>query len=331
LSLHNKNTSKPWLSSGNINHERTSSANKRTKRTDEDNVQGDNWDKIGLNEMLKGNHRSLFDKKSRFQKIQILEANDLRMYLNGQLQFSSLDERIYHEAIVHPVFTAASSHERVLILGGGDGLALREVLKYKDVKHVDLVDLDAMVLDAAKHVQNLAALNHYSLHDLRVNVHPQDAVLFLKSLRAPYDVIIVDFPDPTGRIISDLYTTEFYSLLKSSLKTDGVFVCQSNSPEETPVVFWSIGKTIESAGFQTLSYHITVPSFGDWGFHIGSKTQKSLAGKKVPVSNRTLPANLKELTEFPLNVTAQKHRSIVNTKRNSKLHQIFQKESLYLG
>jgi spermidine synthase len=326
-----KQKTKPWFSPDYDRRLPHSSSAYSTPRKDRSNetVRGDKWDQIGLQELLNVKHRSLFKGKSAFQNIQIIEATDLRMYLDQQMQFSSLDERIYHEALVHPAFTLTSNHKRVLVLGGGDGLALREVLKYDDVKHVDLVDLDPVVLDAAKNIRSLASLNQYSLYDSRVTVHPQDAVDFLSSSRSPYHIIIVDFPDPTDQTISDLYTKEFYSLLKRSLADDGVFVCQANSPEDTPIVFWSIGKTIESSGFQTLSYHTIIPSFGDWGFHIGTKKPISWGNKRVQAPCRTLPANLKKLSYFPRKILAKKKLAIVNSKENSILHKIFKKENLY--
>lgn len=290
----------------------------------------DKWDRIGLQSIVNGKHNNLLNVKSDFQNIHIVEARDVRMYLNEQLQFSSLDERIYHEALVHPAFSLARSRERVLIVGGGDGLAVREVLKYKDVRHVDLVDLDPEVLYAAKNNPSLASLNDYSLHDSRVKLHPLDAVKFLASNHSPYHIIIVDFPDPTDRIISDLYTIEFYSLLKRSLADDGLFVCQSNSPEDTPIVFWSIGKTIERAGFNTLSYHTIVPSFGDWGFHIGSSKSLSWSKKRVKVPHQTLPSKLKDMAQFPSKMLIGKSAAVVNTKKNSVLHDIFKKEILFL-
>lgn len=288
-------------------------------------------DIVGLREILNGNHRKVFTGKSQFQNIQIVEALDLRMYLNGQLQFSSLDEQVYHEALVHPALTIALNRKHILVLGGGDGLALREVLKYPDVKHITLVELDPLVLDAAKYVSNLAKLNQYSLHDARVTIYPQDAATFLATNHFPYDVIIVDFPDPSNRIISDLYTVEFYSLLERSLTDDGVFVSQANALDQTPIVFWSIGKTIKSAGFQVLSYHTIVPSFGDWGFHIGSKKSILFGDKKVQVPHRTLPPKLETLASFSPLLLEKKKFSILNSRKNLLLHEIFKKESLFLG
>jgi spermidine synthase len=133
-------------------------------------------------------------------------------------------------------------------------------------------------------------------------------------------VIIVDLPDPTSKIISDLYTVEFYLLLKRSLEDDGVFVCQAHSLELTPVVYWSIGKTIEGAGFQTLSYHTLVPSFGDWGFHLGSKKPILWGEKQVRVPTRTLPAKLEYLAYFSPRMLEKKKLAIVNSRKNSILH-----------
>jgi spermidine synthase len=280
------------------------------------------FDAIGLNEILSGEHREVFNGKSNLQHIQLIEASDLRMYLNGQLQFSSLDERIYHEALVHPALTLASSKKHILILGGGDGLALREVLRYSDVWRITLVDVDPLVVDAAKYVPNLVKLNEHSLHNSRVTVLQQDAAAFLASNHFPYDVIMVDLPDPTTKILSDLYTIEFYSLLGHSLADDGIFVCQAHSLELTPIVYWSIGKTIESAGFQTLSYHTLVPSFGDWGFHIGSKNPIRWGNKQVQIPARTLPAKLEDLSDFSPHLAEKKKLAIVNSRKNSILHMI---------
>jgi spermidine synthase len=281
-----------------------------------------NLDAIGLNVILNGEHRKVFIGNSDLHHIQVIEAPDLRMYLNGQLQFSSLDERIYHEALVHPALTLASSKEKILILGGGDGLALREILKYSNVHHVTLVDADPLVLDAAKYVPNLVRLNQHSLHNSRVTILLQDAADFLLSNRFNFDAIIVDLPDPTTKILSDLYTVEFYSLLKRSLADDGLFVCQAHSLELTPLVYWSIGKTIESAGYQTLSYHTIVPSFGDWGFHMGSKKAILWGDKKVQVSARTLPPKLESLSYFSPHTLEKKKLAIVNSMKNSILHMI---------
>lgn len=284
---------------------------------------GDFSDQIERRQLLANDHHMLFQGTSSFQRVELMEAMEMRMYLDGQLQFSSLDERIYHEALVHPAFSHTSSHERVLIVGGGDGLALREVLKYRDVVHVDLVDIDPIVLDVAKYVPKMAALNESSMHDPRLVVHPQDAVKFLNDVTAPYQIIIVDFPDPADEIISALYSREFFQRLSACLADDGVLVCQSFSPEDAPLVYWSIGLTMESAGLHTKAYHCFVPSFGDWGFHIAGRAPLMAEPEEISVPTQTLPANLSSLFSFSAKLLEKRQGALVNTLEDLTLHQFY--------
>lgn len=288
---------------------------------------GDYVDQIERRQLLAGEHLMLFQGTSIYQQVEVIEAVETRMYLDGQLQFSSLDERIYHEALVHPAFSYASSHERVLIVGGGDGLALREVLKYNDVLHVDLVDLDSMVLDVAKHVPKIAELNASALSDPRVVVHPQDAALFINNVTAPYQIIIVDFPDPADEIISALYSKEFFQRLSACLAETGVLVCQSFSPEDAPLVFWSIGLTMKSAGMYTKAYHSYVPSFGDWGFHLAGRAPLTVQSDKIPVPTQTLPSDLSSLFVFPEQILSQRKGALINSLQELTLHKFYQIEA----
>jgi spermidine synthase len=287
---------------------------------------GNIWDKISLKSLKKENHQQLYRGKSQFQEIEVVEAKDIRMYLNEQLQFSSLDERIYHEAFVHIPFSLTEKHTRVLILGGGDGLALREVLKYSDVKHVDLVDIDSRVLSVARNVPEMVILNNRSMHDRRVKVHAQNALDFLKNNKKTYDLIIIDFPDPADEVLANLYTVEVFQKIHGFLENDGMMVCQSNSPEDTPVVYWSIGLTIEQASFYTKGYHTIVPSFGDWGFHLACKKPIHNKCKNVRVSHKTLPHNLESLFEFKSNILAEKRQAIVNRENQLQLHEVYNQE-----
>ncbi|MED4782338.1 adenosylmethionine decarboxylase [Brevibacillus choshinensis] len=288
---------------------------------------GDQYDQIERQQLLAGDHKMLFQGTSSYQRVELVEAMEMRMYLDGQLQFSSLDERIYHEALVHPAFTHASSHERVLIVGGGDGLALREVLKYKTVLHVDLVDLDSMVLDVAKYVPKVVLLNESALHDPRVVAHPQDADEFINNVTIPYQIIIVDFPDPADEIISTLYTKEFFGRLSSCLADNGVLVCQSFSPEDAPLVYWSIGLTLEDAGLYTKAYHCLVPSFGEWGFHIAGRAPLPVMPKQLLVPTQTLPSDLASLFAFPTQILEKRKEALVNTLQDLTLHKLYQIEA----
>ncbi|MFJ8071127.1 spermidine synthase [Peribacillus sp. NPDC096447] len=292
---------------------------------------GDIWDQIGLREIKALKHKVLHEGISKYQDINVVEAKDIRMYLNEQLQFSSLDERIYHEALVHPAMTLTKKRTRVLILGGGDGLALREVLKYSDVKRVDLVDIDSEIIKVAKSVRKIVELNEGSFLDRRVKVHIQDAQKYVSSNTRKYNVIIVDFPDPANEILCKLYTKELFSRLYSFLADDGVLVCQSNSPDDAPLVYWSIGRTIRSVGFDVMSYHTIVPSFGDWGFHIAAKKfrTKRMDKLSINVPYGTLPKDLSSLFQFKDYHLYGRRYAKVNTLDQLTLHRFYQQEMDY--
>jgi spermidine synthase len=286
-------------------------------------IQGDVWDQATLKHLLQRKPKILYRGKSRYQNIVLLEAKDIRLYLDKQLQFSSLDERFYHEALVHPAMTISPKHSNVLILGGGDGFALREVLKYKDVKSVDLVELDPKMITLARR-KPISILNQRSLFDRRVKVHKKDARDFMKLKLKAYNVIIVDFPDPSNKVISKLYTKEFFQTVMKKLAPDGIIVCQSHSPEDSPLVYWSIYHTLKSVGMHTKSYQVYVPSFGDWGFNIASLKKLTLSGKKVSVPTQTLPRNLATLFRIPKEVLEDKYDAKPNTLKNLRLYKYYQ-------
>lgn len=290
----------------------------------------DIWDEISLKEIQAGEHTSLLNEKSNYQNIHLLQVSDIRLYLDKQLQFSSVDEQIYHEALVHPIMSKVIDPKRVLILGGGDGLALREVLKYETVLHVDLVDLDEAMINMARNVPEIVSLNNNSFLDSRVNVHVCDAKEFLNSPSSLYDVIIIDFPDPATEILSTLYTSELFARIATFLTEDGAFVCQSNSPADAPLVYWSIGNTIEHAGLTVKSYHTIVPSFGtDWGFHIAANSAYVLDQIEqlyVVPTPRTLPSLLSPLFQFREEHLEQRNLALLNSESNLVLHQCYKQE-----
>lgn len=299
------------------------------KKPSSNQMRGDIWDQYTLKHLLQRKPKIIYKGKSRFQNIVLLEAKDVRMYLDKQLQFSSLDERFYHEALVHPAMTMSPSRRNVLILGGGDGFAVREVLKYKDVKTVDLVELDPKIIKMAKS-KPISTLNHRSLFDKRVRVHPMDAKLFFPTSKS-YQVIIIDFPDPSDRVISKLYTKEFFQCVVKSLAPGGIVVIQSNSTEDMPRVYWSIHHTLKSIGMKTKSYFVYVPSFGDWGFQIASFKNFIPGRKKVPVPNQTLPKNLSTLFKLPTEVLEYRNQALPNSLKNLRLFKYYhadQKESV---
>jgi spermidine synthase len=205
-------------------------------------------------------------QRSQYQQIVVTQRRgDVRLYLDGDLQFSSLDEYRYTETLVHPVL--ARDPERVLILGGGDGLAAREVLRYPSVREIVQVELDPAVLELAR--TRFAALNDHALADPRVHVVVADAFRWLREhagAAAGFDAVVVDMPDPDTPVLARLYSTEFYGLVAGVLNPGGLVTVQSGSSYATPAAFSRVLSTIESAGLAVTPYHVHVPSFGEWGF-----------------------------------------------------------------
>jgi spermidine synthase len=220
--------------------------------------------------------------------------DDLRLFLNANLQFSSRDEYRYHEALVHPALAALPHARRVLVLGGGDGLAVREILKYSSVDQVTLVDLDAEMTRLFSTHSELVRLNQGALTDPRVHVVNADAFTWLEagsSARTEaerYDLAIVDFPDPSSFSLGKLYTTTFYRMLVGRLADQGAMVVQATSPLFARRSFWCVVATIEQVGLTAAPYHVYVPSFGEWGF--------VLAGKAAVPRPDHLPDGLRFLT-----------------------------------
>ncbi len=211
----------------------------------------------------------IYAKSSPYQRIVVTKGRSGHaLFLNGNLQFTSFDEYRYHEALVHPAFAAFGGEpKRILVLGGGDGLALREILKYKSVETVYLVDLDPMMTGLSKTLPALAEMNQNAFDDRRVSVTNSDAFVWIDNNEIePFDIVIIDFPDPNNFALGKLYTTRFYKLLKAKLKPDSTVVIQCTSPLIARKSYWSIIKTLESVGFAVKPYQTTVPSFGVWGY-----------------------------------------------------------------
>ena len=216
--------------------------------------------------------RIIFMEQTAYQKIVMTKhRDDVRLYIDGNCQFSTADEYRYHEALVHIPMSEAKSHDDILILGGGDGMAVREILKYEDVKNVDLVDLDSEMIRICSTNPNVVAINQNSLLSDKLTIHNMDAYEYLEKPDKDYDVIIVDLPDPNSESLNKLYSNVFYRMCKRCLKDEGVMVVQSTSPYYATKAFWCINATIASEGMNVKPYHLQVPAFGDWGFNMASK------------------------------------------------------------
>ncbi|WP_298772782.1 polyamine aminopropyltransferase [uncultured Shewanella sp.] len=309
-------------------------------------LHGPKWEQDFNNLLYKD--KVIYSKATRFQQLTFTER--LRaaplppvysMYINGRLQFSSSDEHIYHAFLVHPTLAASARHDNILIIGGGDGLGLKQVLKWQP-KQVTLVDLDVGLIDIFKQPNHtipprlqraLFALNGNALNDPRVNLVFNDAYNAVDQLLAEgkmFDAIIVDLPDPSHPDLNKLYSDVFYRKLKELLSRDGAITVQSTSPYHAANAFISVGNTLESAGFNVKQYHHNVPSFGEWGWSIGTlmgsnAKQRLQKLQQLPVNDPWLtPELIHGAFAFPAQFYKDKALVKVNVLGSMQLYQYHQ-------
>jgi spermidine synthase len=246
---------------------------KRITATAEDNIYADDI---------------ILARDSQYQHLVLTRfKDDLRLFLNSHLQFSSRDEYRYHEALVHPGLASVPVPRTVLILGGGDGLAVREILRYPQIERITLVDFDPEMTKLFSTNPMLTQLNQKSLLSSRVHVINADAFPWVGSNTDSFDFIVVDFPDPTNYSLGKLYTTAFYRAVARHLNAQGMMVVQSTSPMFARDSYWCIVETLKQAGLKTYPYHVYVPSFGEWGY--------VLAGSHDYTRPTSLPSGLRFL------------------------------------
>ncbi len=219
--------------------------------------------------------RIVYQQTTPYQTLVVTKGKeDVRLYIDRVIQFSSVDEYRYHESLVHLPMSLSPYKKRVLILGGGEALAAREVLEHNEVEEVYIVDIDPAMFELSKTNPYIKSLNGDCLSNPKVKTIAQDAMVFLMENEDLFDVIISDLPDPTNDNIARLYSQEFYTLAKMRLSPNGVLVTQATSPFHTTSTFWCIDSTLKSAGFNhTYPYHAYVPSFGEWGFILASNNE----------------------------------------------------------
>ncbi|MBT8153184.1 polyamine aminopropyltransferase [Epibacterium ulvae] len=239
----------------------------------------------------------ILSETTPYQQITVTRFRDrTRLFLDHSIQFDSFDEYRYHEMLVHPAMAQASRRADILILGGGDGMAAREVLRWPDVEQITLVDLDPRVTEIFQTHDDLAALNGNALRDPRVTIENQDAWQFVEHSTAQYDVILIDLPDPKNLALSKLYSRAFYNLLLERLSPQGLLATQAGSPFYAREAFWSVAATLEAArnpvkvgsGLWTLPYHAYVPSFGEWGFVLAAPYEPAQRALDWPAGLRFL-------------------------------------------
>jgi len=218
--------------------------------------------------------------------------NDYRLYINGNTQFSSLDEKRYHELLVHPIMSLSNvKNKNILIIGGGDGLALRELKKYKDINSITLIDLDPDMIKFAQNSPTLKKLNKNSFNNVKILnpdfvkqgelIRKDKYTLHLLNIDADkmlwklepnqFDIVIIDLPDPSSIELNKLYTKEFFIKLNKVMTKEAIGIIQSTSPFHAKNSFLIIGNTLKTIFPNTLPIHYNIPSFGEWGWWIFSK------------------------------------------------------------
>lgn len=275
-------------------------------------------------------------KQTPYQRLVMTRwRDDYWLYINGNQQFSSYDEERYHEPLVHPALSLAGHRQEVLILGGGDGLAAREVLKYRAVSRLTLVDLDPAMTELAASHPVLVRLNNDALSDPRVEIVHADAFAFLQTDGRLFDVIIVDLPDPNSVALARLYSLNFYRLCKKQLKRGGVVVTQATSPFFTRRAFVCIYKTLQAAGLSPLAYHNHIPTMGEWGFVLGvdaglmeqSALKQAIVGLSFDrVETRFLNQDaMVSMTHFGKGIFDDSAHISVNNESRPVLHDYYQR------
>ena len=267
----------------------------------------------------------LFSESTPYQRVVVTASGQgVRLFLNGNLQFHSRDEYRYHEALVHPAMAGQGAPKNVLVLGGGDGMAAREILKYPGVERVTLVELDPRMTALFSTQPLLRELNADSLHSPKLTIVNADAFAWLQQSTDSYDVIVIDFPDPTNFAIGKLYTLSFYRLVEQHLSASGYAVVQTTSPLIARKSFWTVASTLEAAGLATTPYHAHVPSFGEWGFILASRRPYRIPTTLPPGLRFLSPADLPTLFNFPLDMA--RVPTDVNRLSNQVLVQTFEEE-----
>jgi spermidine synthase len=217
------------------------------------------------------------------------QGEHVSLFINGALQFNSRDEYIYHEHLIHPLFAIEPGIQSVVVMGGGDGMAIREILKHDHVQSIELVELDPAMTTSFSTLPKLTELNHNALNHPKVNITHMDAWTWARTSGRKVDAIVLDFPDPHHSSTAKLYTVQFYRLLKANLNPNGLLITQATSPLYDPRGFGCIRQSLHESGYGTLSLHVEMASFGQWGFHIA----------QVEASETTLR---ERLLNWPLNL-----------------------------
>ena len=267
----------------------------------------------------------IFSKQTPYQNLVVTRSTttrEQRLYIDGHIQFSSRDEYRYHEHLVHPLLSIPGNRKNVLILGGGDGLATREVLKYADVELIHLVDIDPEMIRISRELPILTRLNEESLSSERVTIFTEDAFTFINRPGITYDRVIIDMPDPHNEAINKLYSREFYTMIKRRMSAHGIVVTQSSSPFFTRNVVWSIENTLADDFDHTESFHTALPSFGIWGFNMARNAREFPKTYRFDVPTRAITPDTM-LASLVFTKDMEKVSTPVNSIMEPKLVQLY--------
>lgn len=288
---------------------------------------------IAHGEEVRYKDRVIFSEQTKYQKLVITQSNsDYWLFINGNQQLSTVDEIMYHEPLVHPLLKLHPNPKDVLILGGGDGCAAREILKYNVVEKITLVDLDPEMTNLALVHPVLSEINQHALEHEKVTTINQDGYSFLEKENKYYDIIIIDLPDPKSIELGRLYSYEFYKLCRKVLRPNGLIVTQSGSPYFAARAFKCIENTMSEAGFSTVPIHNQVITLGEWGWILGSKSLTKEQFKKalVNLEFEDIPTKwinneaMTLMTSFGKDFTINKKDSIeINTIHNPVLFKYY--------
>ncbi len=270
----------------------------------------------------------IWEKDSPYQRLVVTNEwgrRDLRLFIDGHLQFSELDEHRYHEMLVHSTLAHRGQRENILVLGGGDGLAAREILKYDDVKRIDLVDLDPEMTKLGLEFAPLRKLNEDALHDPKVNIYNMDAFLFVKETDIKYDRVIIDMPDPHNEALSKLYSVEFYAMIGKVMTDEGILISQSSSPYFANQTFWCVGETLKAVFPEVMPLQASIPSFGVWGFQLASKSERDLSlTEDLDMDLRFWSSEIHKLSNiFPEDVGKGDLKLPVNSIFEPRIYQLY--------
>lgn len=214
----------------------------------------------------------VYSKSGTFQQVDITEwKGNYWFYYNNVNQFSSIDEWLYAEPMAHPVMELSQSDKRVLVIGGENGIIVREVLKH-EVETLDIIPIDFELIREASINPFFTDINKNALLSDRVRIRYTNAFRFLYANENRYDVILVDVPDPLDLELNQYYSKEFYELCFNALHENGFMITQAGSPYFATRAFMAVEKAIATANFATLPLHNQVLSLGEWGWIIGSKS-----------------------------------------------------------